>query len=175
MSLFDGADIGSSAYVSDCGRYRYTLTRRWGRGPWATFVMLNPSTADATENDPTIRRCMAFAGAWGMGGLSVVNLYALRSTDPAGLWRVDDPVGPENDTILRRLAAGALHDGRPVVAAWGANARQDRVDEVLALPGMDQLQCLGVTKAGAPKHPLARGRHRIPDDVVPRPWPGVTQ
>jgi hypothetical protein len=170
MSLFDWADTESSAYVSDCGRYRYTLARRWASGPAATFVMLNPSVADATRNDPTISRCIKFARSWGMGAIAVVNLYALISTDPAGLFLEDDPVGPDNDTILRRYALGATG---PVIAAWGANARQDRVDEVRALPGMDQLQCLGTTLAGAPKHPLARGRHRIPDDVQLRDWPGV--
>lgn len=172
MSLFDWADTESSAYLSECGRYRYTLIRRWGSGPCATFVMLNPSIADAERNDNTITRCIGFAQRWGMAGLVVVNLYALISTDPKGLWLVDDPIGPENDTILRRMAAGAITDGRPLVAAWGANARPERVAQVLELPGMDRLTALGVTKFGAPKHPLARGRHRIPDHSPLEAWPG---
>lgn len=170
MSLFDWADTESSATFSDDYLYRYTLTRRWARSAgFATFVMLNPSTADAEMDDPTIRRCIGFARSWGLGGLVVVNLYALRSTDPKGLWKVADPVGPDNDAHLERTAGEA----EVIVASWGANARPDRVDHVLTLPGMDRLQCLGTTLAGAPKHPLARGVHRIPDTATPVPWPEV--
>jgi hypothetical protein len=166
QTLFGGTE--RYAEISECGRYRYTLGRQWGDGPLVTFVMLNPSTADAEMDDPTIRRCLGFARSWGAGALHVVNLYALRSTDPAALWVVPDPVGPDNDRHLAQHAHLAVRDGAPIVAAWGANARQDRVAAVRALPGMDRLQCLGVTKDGAPRHPLY-----LPAIAEPRPWPVV--
>lgn len=145
----DSADTGSAVLSADA-TYRYRLVRQWGPGPRATFVMLNPSTADATADDPTIRRCMGFPRSWGLDCIVVVNLYAYRSTDPRALWTAADPVGPDNDRHLRLAAA----DPGPLVAAWGAHARQDRVDQVLALPGFDRLQALGRTRAGAPRHPL---------------------
>lgn len=151
-----------TARLSACGRYRYLLTREWAPGPTATFVMLNPSTADAEHDDATIRRCLGFSRAWGCGGLAVVNLYALRSTDPAALWIADDPVGPANDRHL--VDAAACTDG-PLVAAWGANARPGRIAAVLALPGMDRLTALAVTKAGQPRHPLY-----LPGGLTPQPW-----
>lgn len=171
QTLFDTDDTHTDAILSDDGRYRYWLSRRWQRhGPLATFVMLNPSTADATQDDPTIRRCIGFAKRWGLSGIAVVNLYALRSTDPSGLWLVDDPVGAENDGHIEAAAAIAYAHDAPLIASWGANARPDRVAEVVQLHGMDRLTALGVTLAGAPKHPLARGLHRIPDDARPVPW-----
>jgi hypothetical protein len=163
--------VKRDAIISDCGRYRYALSRQWSEAPGvATFIMLNPSTADARVDDPTVKRCIGFAQAWGMGRLHVLNLYALRSTDPKGLWVVDDPVGPENDRHIAAHAQLAAETGWPLVAAWGANARPDRVAHVLRFPGMVALTALGVTNSGSPKHPLARGKHRIPDDVTPTPW-----
>lgn len=146
----------SDAVISPCGRYRYSLVRAWGSGGrLARFVMLNPSTADATADDPTIRRCIGFARLWGLDGLAVVNLYALRSTDPAGLWAADvDPVGPDNDRHLWAAAVHASDAETPLVAAWGVNAKASRIEAVLDLPGMHRLQALGITKAGQPRHPL---------------------
>ena len=145
-----------SALISPCGRYRYRLTRNWGEGTVAMFVMLNPSTADADDDDPTIRRCIGFAQSWGCGGLCVVNLYALRATDPRDLWKVDaaQRVGPDNDVHLRLVASGAASVGGPLVAAWGANAKPSRVAWVREFPGMDRLSHLGLTRGGQPKHPL---------------------
>ncbi|OZD74878.1 DUF1643 domain-containing protein [Rhodococcus sp. 05-339-2] len=151
----------STASVSHDGKYRYTLRRVWGDGLWLTFVMLNPSTADASQDDPTIRRCCGFARTLGYDGIHVVNLYAYRATKPQDLWTVDDPIGPENNTALRVAL------GRPglVLAAWGANARPDRVREVAAMPGANRLSCLGITKDGAPRHPLY-----LSADSKPVPW-----
>lgn len=145
--------LRSDAHFSGDGVHRYWLHRAWDDGgDGATFVMLNPSTADAVVNDRTINRCIGFAKEWGCTHLRVVNLYALRSTDPDALWVHDDPVGPDNDMWIEhalKVTAG------PVVAAWGVNARLDRVMQVLALPrAQERLMCLGVTKNGAPKHPL---------------------
>ena len=143
-----------SAKFSACGRYRYLLERRWAEGRLATFIMLNPSTADAEKDDPTIRRCIGFAKSWGLGGIRVVNLYALRSTNPAGLWAVDDPIGPANNAWLVDAADDAYDHGAPLVAAWGANAKLDRVRDVQQMLRRYQLKALGVTKAGQPRHPL---------------------
>lgn len=145
-----------SAIISECGKYRYLLTRDSevaapDRGT-ALFLMLNPSTADATLDDPTIRRCRSFARAWGCAGLSVANLYAFRATRPADLWQADDPIGPDNDALLGRLAA----EYGDIVCAWGANAKTDRVlavAETLINAGA-RLWCFGTTKDGQPRHPL---------------------
>src|SRR4051812_26865304 len=110
--------LEQNAVISACGRYRYLLTRQVGPGPRAaTFIMLNPSTADATKDDPTIRRCIGFARQWGCGRLSVLNLFAFRATDPAAMKRADDPVGPENKDWFERILTDA-GEGR-VVCGWG--------------------------------------------------------
>jgi hypothetical protein len=139
-----------SAYISRDGLYRYSLQRDLdGDESVCTFVMLNPSTADGRQNDPTIRRCVRFARDAGYGRLRVVNLYAFRTTDPSLLWLQDDPVGPENNRVL----ALAFEESDLTIAAWGANARPGRVDEVMAMPFAPRW-CLGLTKTGAPRHPL---------------------
>jgi hypothetical protein len=163
---FDVDAPASDATLSTDGLYRYWLGRRWSEGPVATFVMLNPSTADASADDPTIRRCVGFSKAHGAGGLDVVNLYALRSTDPKGLWIANDPVGPLNDMHLYWAAEKAAQRGWPIIAAWGANARADRVAQVCRIDGMDRLAALGVTKDGAPRHPLY-----LRADAQLTPWP----
>jgi hypothetical protein len=147
---------------------RYLLARTWApRLPVLTWVMLNPSTADAFTDDPTIRRCIAFASRDGYGGIKVVNLFALRAARPADLRAAVDPVGAANDRILAVHARGA------VVAAWGAagqlHGRADQVAGHLAADGVTLL-CLGVTKDGHPVHPLARGRSRVRDDAPIMPW-----
>ena len=118
--LFDMGDRW--AVLSDDGRYRYTHGRRRAPGPLMGFVMLNPSTADAYADDPTIRRCVGFARREGLAGIEVVNLFAYRTPKPAALTAAGrggvDIVGPDNDTEIRRLAADRF--GVPlVVAAWG--------------------------------------------------------
>jgi hypothetical protein len=160
----------SYARLSDDGVYRYTLGRRWvtdWEAPAAVFVMLNPSTADAEVDDPTIRRCISFAKAFECGALHVVNLYAYRATKPADLWRADDPIGPDNDEILRETFRAAAQEDRPVVAAWGANAEPLRAQFVAVLAGAAgvQLQALGVTRDGAPRHPLY-----LRADATLQPW-----
>jgi hypothetical protein len=144
----------AGAVISGCERYRYLLTRTWDPAlrP-AGFIMLNPSTADATLDDPTIRRCVGFAQSWGAGGIWVANLFGLRATDPRALYKAADPVGPDNDAHVRRVAEQC----RPVVAAWGVHGchlgRDLAVAKILAAVGVP-VMCLGVTKAGRPRHPL---------------------
>jgi hypothetical protein len=167
--VLPGMTVGSSsARLSPHVLYRYSPTHRWGRGGrTATFIMLNPSTADATVDDPTIRRCIGFARSWGCQGLSVLNLYALRATDPAELWRASDPVGPDNDAYLADHFSSA--QTWPLVAAWGSAANPERVAQVLALSGTAELQALGVTKTGQPRHPLY-----LRADCALSPWPPAT-
>jgi hypothetical protein len=143
--------IAADARLSDDGVYRYSLTRQWTDAPhWRLVVIgLNPSTADAMQDDPTIRRCVGFAKRDRCGGLVMLNLYALRSTKPAAIWQHPDPVGPENDAEIERLVGM----GDVVLAAWGANARDaSRVEGVLRL--LPPVLCLGWTKHGHPRHPL---------------------
>lgn len=113
------------------------------------FVGLNPSTADETQDDPTIRRCIAFAKSWGYAGLCMTNLFAFRATDPKDMMVAADPVGPENDGYLLALAG----DTGVIVAAWGANGTHlGRDADVCKL--LPVLHCLALTKDGHPGHPL---------------------
>jgi hypothetical protein len=141
-----------SAVFDRHGRYRYQLKRRWaGGGRAIAFVMLNPSTADAERDDPTIRRCGGFARAWGFSAMTVVNLFALRTTDPARLRRARDPIGPGNDEHI----AAAASSCDALVLAWGAHgALGGRDHDVLALLHGCRPACLGVTRSGQPRHPL---------------------
>lgn len=141
------------------GEYRYLLTRRWADGPMMGWLMLNPSTADAEKDDATIRRCIGFAKAWGFGALSVLNLFALRATDPAALLRHPDPVGPRNDEYITDTIGVLLEAAWPnatVVAAWGSHrmAAERGRQVVRGSAWAVQLKCLGKTKSGAPRHPL---------------------
>ena len=141
----------SSAVLSECGLYRYRLERRWADGPKALFIMLNPSTADAEKDDPTIRRCISFAKREGCGGLIVVNLFAFRATEPDALLLADDPIGPDNPGAL--AAAVADCDG-PLIAAWGAWPGARAAGEAVVRKLGPRARCLGLTKAGSPRHPL---------------------
>ena len=143
----------TSARLSECGTYRYQLTRQWGDGPIACFLMLNPSTADADQDDQTIRKCRGFARREGCGGFIVANLFAFRATDPKQLLTADDPIGPENDAMTRDAIRCATETGGPIIAAWGAHKIVgDRAK--LVVTWAEGIQCLGLTKAGHPRHPL---------------------
>jgi hypothetical protein len=135
---------------SPCRIYRYALWREWiGGDGYVMFVGLNPSTADEILDDQTIRRCIAFAKAWGYGGLYMTNLFAFRATKPKDMKVVDDPIGPENDLYLMALA----EEAGVIVAAWGANGtHRGRDAEVRRL--LPTLHCLSLTKDGHPGHPL---------------------
>lgn len=139
------------AVISECGLYRYALTRWWGNGPNCGFIMLNPSTADAERDDPTIRRCIGFAQREGCGGLIVLNLFAFRATKPIDLAKAADPVGPQADHFLLDLIQNV--DG-PLIAAWGSHwIAGERAKDVTAMIGRHCV-CLGKTKDGHPRHPL---------------------
>ncbi len=153
----------ASALFSPCGSYRYRLTRIENSALRSVlWVMLNPSTADATIDDPTIRRCRGFARSWGYGGIEVVNLFALRATDPTQLSRHPAPIGPDNDAHL--LAAATGETVGLVVCAWGSHGRFAQRDKAVLrlLQPRCSLHVLGWTAAGQPRHPLY-----IPGNVRP--------
>jgi len=150
----------SGAILSDDRKYRYLLWRMWDEGPRLVYVMLNPSTADGVENDPTIRRCINFAKRDGYGAIDVVNLYALRATDPDELKGrpCEELEGPLNGMYWHE----AFSTAAAVVAAWGAwwdgqsfDSRPLRrtINAPARMHGL-QVLCLGLTKSGAPRHPL---------------------
>ena len=149
--------IIKTARLSADGIYRYRLTRSWGPGAFLPFVMLNPSVADADVDDPTIRRCMGFARREGAGGIIVVNLFALRATEPERLKEVNDPFGPGNHDALYEAAIDAVTMDMPVVCAWGAGGvvhggYRSCIDQFQRAGA--RLVCLGKTKDGHPRHPL---------------------
>lgn len=150
----------SRATLSPCRSYRYTLTREWDPAkPTVNFVGLNPSTADEQADDPTIRRCVADARAWGFGRLVMTNLFAWRATDPRELLLARDPIGPENDRHLIEQAAAAAR----VLGAWGAHgALRERARDVLTLLRQFDVYCLAVTKGGHPGHPLSKKANLVP-------------
>ena len=156
-----GDPMLSAATLSLCRRYRYNLWRGWGESEsYVMFVGLNPSTADETADDPTIRRCVAYSKSWGYSRLCMTNLFAYRATQPADMMAAADPVGPANNVWLRELAKGAA----VVVAAWGVHGtfrgRHSAVRDLL--PGLHYLQ---LTKDGHPGHPLY-----LPKTLRPVAW-----
>lgn len=146
------------AVISSCGLYRYRLGRIWNdEQPIMVWTLLNPSTADAEQDDPTLRKCMGFARHHHHGGVILVNLFAYRATNPKELLKVPDPVGPENDEHIRWACAAPIL--ATVIAGWGAEKiAQRRAAHVRTLMWSTRcpIKCLGKTKAGAPRHPLYR-------------------
>lgn len=143
----------SDAVISDCGKYRYLLRRTWDAAKLrALLVMLNPSTADAENNDPTIKSCIRLCSGLGYGSFEVVNLYAWRSTDPSRLGYVADPVGRDNN----RTILSAIERCDIPICAWGKNAGPDRAREVWQTikSRRPAIFCFGTNKNGTPKHPL---------------------
>lgn len=174
---FELVPPGTYVDAEGFGPYRYLLLREWNPAVEnLAVVMLNPSTADAYVDDPTIRRVTAFAKRDGWGGIAVMNLYAWRATVPADLERDRragvDVVGPENTAYLRRLAAprlpilGPAARHRSILVAWGTRPDPERVAAFRALVPDNPLLRLGTTKEGHPRHPLyVRG------DTPMIPWP----
>lgn len=172
-SLFPD-DRGADFSAGPRPRYRYTLWRIWDRSrPPVAFVMLNPSTADATDDDATIRRCLGFARAWGAGGLHVVNLYAWRATKPRDLDKAGSAAISETDgqVLTNDLAImAATSRCERVVVAWGAHTGPSSTRAGLVLDllraGRRQIVALGLTQAGQPRHPLF-----VRADARPFPYP----
>lgn len=161
-----GAPPRGSAVLSDCGRYRYRLTRTIGPGRRSIcWIMLNPSTADADADDPTIRKVVGFSRRWSYDRIVVVNLFAWRATKPRELARAEDPIGPENDSHI----GSAVIDADLVVAAWGVegshliSGRAFHVTHRL-LAAVD-MHVIGTTTNGSPGHPLMPAY-----TPAPQPW-----
>lgn len=157
-SLFDS----SGADFSTCKLYRYRLWRTWSGGAGVcNFLMLNPSTADESINDPTVERCERRARDWGYSELIVTNLFAFRATFPPQMMAAADPVGPENDAAILDAACGASL----IVCAWGDDgAHQGRSAAVRHLLRGHALSALRVNRSGEPAHPLY-----LPYSLKPEP------
>jgi len=155
-----------SAVISEDGLYRYRLDRWWGDGPRVAWVMLNPSTADDQVDDPTIRRCMGFTRAWGYNGMTVVNLYPFRSSDPATLetWLDGEPTDEMN--VNTAMIIAVARDAPLLVAAWGATRGEDGAAcRQFLSQYVTNWHHLGLTQDGYPRHPLYLRR-----DEWPRSW-----
>lgn len=162
----EGADVRRWAELSADGEHRLLLGRVWDDDlPLVAFIGLNPSTADATEDDPTIRRCIGLARAWGYGGVLVANLFTFRAADPRLLAACKTPLIFGADNALRDVAGrGAL-----VIEAWGGHAMasstgRDRHVRAL-LAGRAPRAVLGLTQDGAPRHPLYAPAGTVPQTV----------
>jgi len=149
--------MNKGAHISPCGAYRRLLWREWdpalGR---VCFCMLNPSTADADQDDPTIRRCIGFAKSWGYGGIAVVNLFAFRATSPRVLFRQSFMSAEGTGNWLAVI--DAAKSAKVIVAAWGASphphVKRASREGLAMLQRYGDVMCLGKSKSGAPKHPL---------------------
>lgn len=151
----------TDANLSSCRKYRYALWRIWDESkPYAMFIGLNPSTADETENDPTINRCINYSKDWGYGGLCMANLFAFRATAPSDMMASNEPIGLDNDEWIKKLA----EEAGVIVAAWGNDGSYlDRSKEVRKMiPG---LMCLKINQSGEPAHPLYQ-----PGTATPIKW-----
>jgi hypothetical protein len=149
-----------TATISYCGFYRYDLTRRWEEGgTTCAFIGLNPSTADADIDDPTVRRCIGFAKNWGHSQLVMINAYAYRATNPENMKEAENPVGPMNNEYLMLWSEKC----EIVVAAWGTNItrmRQQYLKDIIK-----DMFILRLTKNGFPSHPLY-----LPKNLSPIKW-----
>ena len=142
------------AQISPCGAYRYELWRRWeSSGRILLWILLNPATADADDDDPTTMRCVRFADRWGYGAIRVVNLFALRASNPKALYTADAPVGPDNDRIIIE----AIDSTQDLICAWGnhgrLNGRGDEVRGLLSGHGCKP-RIFRLTRRDEPTHPL---------------------
>lgn len=158
------AEPRAGATFDASGRFRYLLWRTWDEClPRACFIMLNPSTANAERDDPTIRRCIGFGRSHGFGGIDVVNLFALRATEPALLPRTDFARGPANADYVRRV----IERSWITIAAWGVHGAGHW--RALSVLSEVELHCLGVTNSGEPRHPLyVHGSARLRRWTPPR-------
>jgi hypothetical protein len=152
------------AEFSSCGSYRYSLSRVWDESlPAVLFIMLNPSSADGTKDDPSIRRCISYAKDWGFGSLFVGNLFALKSTKPAGLLDSKDPTGAENQKSLLKMTRQC----KLIICAWGNGPTLKKLSayspEYLVQKNLNnKLYCLTLSLDGIPCHPLYLPKHLEP-------------
>lgn len=171
----DNALDGSWAYFSECRRYRYALGRTTGVDSRArcAWIMLNPSKASATDNDPTVSRVIRFSRLWGFGIAHVVNLWPVIATDPKVMMAMaPEERDPEQHGF--EYISSAVAFATRIVVAWGANKdareRGEQIYNTALHRRRDDVVCLGTSGDGSPKHPLARGKAFIPYDMEPQPW-----
>lgn len=176
--------MNRTATLSACGTYRFRLTRTWDDRPRLLVVMFNPSTADHQVDDPTIRLLCHIANHNGFGGIVVCNAIPLRSSKPADAIDMELTWDKrqdwyQRDALQQNLAVVVDEVGKAgaVLLAWGnlgdrvAHWMENVVEEInCALPVGSEIYCLGKTKSGQPKHPLARGKHKVPKDALLLPW-----
>lgn len=165
--------MAGSAVISSCGLYRYRLTRELGGdGPTVMFVMVNPSTADAQDDDQTISKCIGFSTRLGASRLLVGNKFAFRATDIREVRGARDPIGPDNDKHLWVM----MSEADMVIAAWGA---LNKLPEALRARWKDivrmaddlgrPLCCIGTNADKHPKHPQMTG-YNVPVTPWAVPW-----
>lgn len=158
------------AVIDKNKKYRYVLERRWGSdiNNIVNFILLNPSTADASHDDPTVRACIEFARRWGYDGIAITNLFAFRATDPIEMKSCQNPHGSQNDKYISSVAKKS----RIIIVAWGNHGTHcNRDREVLnVLISIKKPFCLGITDSGNPRHPLY-----IKRTVKPIPFPYGTK
>jgi hypothetical protein len=170
MKRDDAMFVRKDAVFSDDGMYRYRLVRVWDETkPMLGWCALNPSTADMVELDPTTWRMVEFSMKFGYGGFDLANMYAYKSTDPEGLWKAKDPVGPDNDKAIARIALST----EGMVVCWGGNARRDRVYTVTKLLQAVEkpLWCLRLTKGSSKKLPQPEHPLYLPGSSERIAWP----
>lgn len=168
--LWHGNEGTAFARFDESLTYRYHLTRHWddlmsGARPPLLWIMLNPSTADEKILDPTVRKCIHFAKAWGYGGIEVCNMFALRSTDPRELMRRELPIGVDNNRTILERVSDVHHRGGKIVCAWGNNkaiVSYKRIEWAREALRSFPLWCLRLNGDGSPGHPLY-----IPNDTQP--------
>ena len=161
------SDVTRHARISDDGQYRYMLAHVWDLNTLPIcWIMLNPSTADAKQDDATIRTVTWWTRKFGAGGFVVVNLFALRSTDPKGLFAAADPVGPDNAGWIQR----AVELCPRILCAWGASPKPEGgllpALQILWYAQGKKIYCLGKTKDGHPRHPLYVKRNTVPEPFL---------
>jgi hypothetical protein len=156
------------AKFSDDEAYRLELIWRWSDAPLLTVWMLNPSTATHEILDPTVYSLIKRARQWGYGGVRIINLFALRATKPEVMKAHAEPIGAENNAVIRQALRAAIDDGAPVIAAWGKHGRHlDREAWALRLAAeLDvPLMVFRFNQDGTPQHPLY-----IDPSLRPIPW-----
>lgn len=173
-------DIERSARMSECGSFRWTLTRRWDDRPMLLVVMFNPSTADHMDDDNTIRTLMQRASrVWGFGGIEVVNLIPLRSSSPDDAveyanrddWHARDKLQLNVGVIIDRIKESGA-----ILLAYGALGNRVPewtefvIEEIDCAVTTQPIYCMAKTAGGYPTHPMARGKHRVPNDAPLVPW-----
>ena len=140
----------NGAVFSKCNGYRYVLWRKWDESkPQVMFIGLNPSTADQTNNDPTISRCINYAKSWGFGSIYMVNIFSYKTTYPKELQSATKPIGQETNDWIKKI----YDSSEMCIAAWGNNGQfLNRSDEIRKM--LPKMHCLKKTKSGEPSHPL---------------------